>query len=108
MSDGGTNDADQAAATFANLNQHNRQTRNEDLELHVIAFGRGADTRQLQAISRASPMGRVHMSSDTVGLSRIFCEIATGGEEVATALQTEIGKEISEAVSDTLSMEFLS
>ncbi|CAB9511747.1 expressed unknown protein [Seminavis robusta] len=107
MSDGGTNDARQAAATLQSLNAQVLQKHGSDLELHVIAFGNGADTEQLQQIAHSSPKGRVHLSSDTVQLSNIFATIA-GGHHVATALQSEIAKEISEAVSDTLSLEYLS
>lgn len=106
MSDGGTSDSAQAASTFKALNQTVKQKHGSDLELHVVAFGGGADTRQLQEISQASPKGRVHLSSDTVQLSSIFVGIA-GGRHVATALQDEIAKEISEAVSETLSLEYL-
>lgn len=107
MSDGGANDATTAAATFRALNASICQKHGSDLELHVIAFGSGADTQQLQLIAGSSPKGRVHLSSDTVQLSNIFASIA-GGNGVATALQGEIAKEISAAVSDTLSLEYLS
>ena len=107
MSDGGTNDAAAAASTLTALNRSVLQKHGSDLDLHVIAFGYGADTTQLQQISRASPKGRVHLSSDTVNLSSIFVGIA-GGQQVAAALQEEIGKEISDAVADTLCLGYLS
>ena len=107
MSDGGTNDAAPAASTFAALNQKVQQKYGDDLDLYVIAFGHGADTAQLQQISRSSPKGRVRLCSDTVQLTNIFVNIAAG-QEVATALKEEIGKEISDAVSDTLCLGYLS
>lgn len=107
MSDGGTNDAPKSAAILTALNGQVRQTYGKDLELHVIAFGNGADTQQLSQIAGSSRLGRVHLSSDTVQLTKIFVNMA-GGQHVATALQGEITKEISEAVSDTLSLEYLS
>ena len=106
MSDGGTNDSHIAARTFSALNSTVRSKHGSDLDLHVIAFGGGADRRQLQEIRQASPNGVVHLSSDTVQLSNIFVGIA-GGQQVATALQNEIAKEISEAVSESLSLEYL-
>ena len=107
MSDGGSGDAAQAASTFSALNQQVKQKHGCDLDLHVIAFGGGADTQQLQQIAHSSPKGRVHLSSDSVQLSNIFVSIA-GGQQVATVLQEEIGREISDAVSDTLSLGYLS
>jgi von Willebrand factor type A domain len=107
MSDGGTNDSASAATILSNLNGQVRQKYGNDLELHVIAFGNGADTQQLSHIANSSPMGRIHMSSDTIQLTNIFITMA-GGQHLATALQSEIGKEISEAVSNTLSLEYLS
>mmetsp|Transcript_18198 Transcript_18198/g.39423 ORF Transcript_18198/g.39423 Transcript_18198/m.39423 type:complete len:1024 (+) Transcript_18198:344-3415(+) len=106
MSDGGTNDADSAAATFSHINSSTKSTFGEDLELHVVAFGNGADTRQLQAISRSSPKGKVHVSGTVGELSNIFVNIA-GGQDVAQVLQAEVAKRISEAVADRLSMEYL-
>lgn len=108
MSDGGANDALTAASSFTALNRQVIQKHGSDLDLHIIAFGSGADTQQLQQISKASPKGRVYLSSDTVQLTNIFVSIAGGGQQVATVLQEEIGKEISEAVSDTLCLGYLS
>ena len=106
MSDGGTDDAPTAASTFRAVNQQVRQKHGCDLDLHVIAFGSGADTQQLQQICQSSPKGRVYLSSDTVQLTNIFVNIA-GGTQVATVLQEEIAREISDAVSDTLSLGYL-
>jgi Mg-chelatase subunit ChlD len=106
MSDGGTNDAAAAATVFATLNQGIRQRCNNDLELHVIGFGGGADTQQLQQIARASPSGKVYTSADTAELSSIFVNIA-GGQDVGIILTAEVGKRISEAVADRLAVEYL-
>ena len=107
MSDGAACDSVVVASTLSSLNHQVMQKHGDDLDLHVIAFGHGADTQQLQHISQASPKGRVHLSSDTVQLNNIFVNIA-GGQQLATVLQEEIGKEISEAVSDTLCLGYLS
>ncbi len=106
MSDGGTWDADAAAGKFSQLNRNIRQSHDHDLELHVIAFGGGASTTQLQQITGSSRNGKLHTSADTTALSNIFVEIA-GGANVAEKLEAEIGKRISDAVSDRLSVEYL-
>jgi Mg-chelatase subunit ChlD len=103
MSDGGSaGDASRAAAEFSTLNSEIES----DLELHVIAFGSGADMGQLQQIAGASPNGKVYSSADTTELSNTFVEIASG-QDVAGLLEAEIGKRISEAVTDKLSLEYL-
>ena len=76
------------------------------MELHVIAFGAGVNTAQLTQIAGASHKGKVHSSADTAELSNIFVDIA-GGQDVASLLEAEIGKRISEAVTDRLSLEYL-
>jgi uncharacterized protein YegL len=106
MSDGGTGDAPKDASTFRAINQQVQQKHGCDLDLHVIAFDSGADTQQLQQICQSSPKGRVYLSSDTVQLTNIFVNIA-GGTQVATVLQEEIAREISDAVSDSLSLGYL-
>jgi uncharacterized protein YegL len=107
MSDGQASDWRSAAVEFAVLNQELKQQSNVDLELHVIGFRSGTDTAQLQSIARASPNGRVHTASDVDNLSKIFVQIAGGGDAVASVLESEIGKRISDAVSDRLSAEYL-
>jgi hypothetical protein len=106
MSDGGTYDAAAAANVFATLNHGVRQRCNNDLELHVIGFGGGADTQQLQQIASASPNGKLYTSADTAELSSIFVNIA-GGQDVGIILTAEVGKRISEAVADRLAVEYL-
>jgi uncharacterized protein YegL len=98
MSDGCAGDSQAAANTFGTLN---------DVELHVIGFGGGTDTSQLQQIARASVNGKVHTASDIDSLSKVFVQIATGGDDVAKVLEAEIGKRISEAVTNRLSAEYL-
>jgi Mg-chelatase subunit ChlD len=106
MSDGMAPDASAAAGAFSMLNREIRHRLESDLELHVIAFGSGVDTAQLQQIAGASRNGKVHSSADTTELSNIFVEIASG-QDVAGLLEAEIGKRISEAVTDKLSLEYL-
>ena len=106
MSDGGTNDASAAAGTFAQLNSNIRQSHGSDLELHVIAFGSGASTSQLQQIASSSRNSKLHTSANTAELTNIFVEIA-GSSNVTEMLEAEIGKRISEAVSDRLSLEYI-
>lgn len=106
MSDGETYDAPAAAGKFSELNRNVRQRTGNDLELHVIAFGSGASTGQLQTIANSSRAGKLHLSADTAQLSNIFVEIASGGD-VVEVLQAEIGKRISDAVSDRLSLEYI-
>lgn len=47
-----------------------------------------------------------YSSLDTADLSNIFVKIATG-KEAAKVLETEVGKRISEAVMDKLSLEYM-
>ena len=106
MSDGEANDAHDATEKFSELNRNIHQSHADDLELHVIAFRGGASTTQLQQIAGSSRNGKLHTSADTAELSDIFVEIA-GGADVAVQLEAEIGKRISDAVSDKLSVEYL-
>jgi hypothetical protein len=60
----------------------------------------------LGRIASSSPNGSVCSSADTTELSRVFVEIA-GGAHVAGLFEAEIGKRVSEAVSDKVALEFL-
>ncbi|KAL7554369.1 hypothetical protein ACHAWF_017810 [Thalassiosira exigua] len=104
MSDGQASDATQAAREFTLLNDYVRQQTSDDLELHVIAFG-SALQAQLKQIASASPSGKFHASANTADLANVFVGIATN-QNVATLLESEIAKQISEAVSDKLSLEY--
>ena len=108
MSDGGTssNDAAAAAREFSLLNHHVLQKSGNDLELHVIAFGAGANQLQLQQIAGASKVGKVHASSNVADLASVFVRIAATNTDVATLLGSEIGKRMAETVSDKLSLEY--
>ena len=107
MSDGCAGDATEAASTFSSTNQSVTSTYDgNDLELHVIAFGDGASRSQLEEIANASPCGKVYTSATTADLSDIFGKIASG-QDVATVLQAEVAKRISEAVADRLAIEYL-
>jgi Mg-chelatase subunit ChlD len=105
MSDGEANDAYKAAREFSTLNGHITRNSGKDLELHVIAFGNGAMHAQLEEIARASKAGQVHASANVADLASVFVEIATN-ENVATVLESEIAKRMSEAISDKLSLEY--
>jgi hypothetical protein len=105
MSDGEANDASKAAREFSTLNGHITRNSGKDLELHVIAFGNGAMHAQLEEIARASKAGQVHASANVADLASVFVEIATN-ENVATVLESEIAKRMSEAISDKLSLEY--
>ena len=59
---------------------------------------------QLNQIASASKCGKVHSSSNCAELASVFVDIAT--THVATVLESEIAKRISEAVSDKLSIEY--
>ena len=107
MSDGMANDSQSAANHFSAFNQELKIRSGSDLELHVIGFGGGTDTTQLQQIAGASANGRVHTASDIDSLSKVFVQIAGGGDAVASVLEAEIGKRISDAVTDRLSAEYL-
>ena len=91
MSDGQANDADAAAREFSILNQRVSSLTGNDLELHVIAFGGGASIAQLEAIARASKIGKVHTSANVADLTSVFVSIATNAN-VATVLESEIAK----------------
>lgn len=130
MSDGQAGDAPHAAAAFSQLNDSIYRSTNDHLELHVIgeyctsalimfaffyvlmkferlvsAFGSGTNQAQLQQIAGASRNGNVHSSSDCSELASVFVNIAAN-TNVATLLESEIAKRISEAVSDKLSLEY--
>ena len=101
MSDGASHDASAAAREFSVVSR----AADKDLELHVIAFGAGADNAQLQLIARASKAGKVHTSANIADLTSVFVAIATN-ENVVTVLESEIAKRLSDAVSDKLSLEY--
>ncbi|VEU39668.1 unnamed protein product [Pseudo-nitzschia multistriata] len=105
ISDGCADDSEQAASFFETLNQE-MKNRYGDIELHVIGFRGGTDSSQLQKISRASANGRVHTADDIDSLTKVFVQIASG-DAVASALEEEIGKRISDAVTDRISAEYL-
>jgi hypothetical protein len=107
MSDGGAPDAHEAANTFSTLNQEIKSRFGDDLELHVIAFGLHASRQQLELIAGTSQNGKVRMSADSADLSNVFVNIA-GGQDVTSVLEDEIGKRISEAVTDKLCLEYMS
>lgn len=48
---------------------------------------------------------KVHTSANTADLAGVFVSIATN-QNVATLLESEIAKRMSEAVSDKLSLEY--
>ena len=98
MRDGCANDSQAAANQFASL---------DNIELHVIGFGHGTDTAQLLEIARSSKNSKVHTASNIDSLSKVFAQIATGGDDVVKALETEIGKRISDAVTERLSAEYM-
>jgi len=105
MSDGGSGDAPSAAQEFSVLNDLVIQTSGKDLELHVIAFGSGADNAQLQQIANASKAGKVYTSANVADLASLFVSIAANSN-IATVLESEIAKRLSEAVSEKLSLEY--
>jgi hypothetical protein len=105
MSDGQAGDAAAAAQEFSALNNIILSETEQDLELHVIAFGSGTNNAQLQQIARASKIGQVHASSNAADLAKVFVGIASN-TNVATMLESEITKRISDAVSDKLSLEY--
>jgi len=109
MSDGWADETDaiNTAHIFYQLNVEVRRRWGVDMELHVIAFGSGLDTRQLAGIARSSAQGRIHSSANVSQLGDIFVEIATTSSNVASALESEIGRRISDAVSDKISLEYL-
>eukprot|EP00957_Ditylum_brightwellii_P144979 11042106-Ditylum_brightwellii.AAC.1 len=108
MSDGEAGDANEAATRFSQLNnsfQGHIANANE-LDLNVIAFGSGASHEQLKKIASSSRNGKFQMSADTAELSNIFVQIADKGQ-VVNLLEAEIGKRISDAVSDRLALEYV-
>jgi len=109
MSDGevGDDDAKQAANRFSNFNTTLQDRLENELELNVIAFGSMACHTQLKHIANSSQNGRFHMSTDTAELSNLFVQIADAGFHVADLLEAEIGKRISDAVSDKLALEYI-
>ena len=82
-----------------------RQCAGADLELHVIAFGAGANTMQLRTIAQSSRNGKVYTSANTAKLSNIFVDIA-GGQDVSGVLEAKIGKRIGDAVASKLELEY--
>jgi energy-coupling factor transporter ATP-binding protein EcfA2 len=106
MSDGMADDSADAAATFRALNRDLVSRSGDELDLNVVGFGGGTDTRQLLEIANASRNGRVHSTSDVNDLSKTFIQIA-GGNNVAHVLEAEIGRRISDAVTNRLAAEYL-
>jgi uncharacterized protein YegL/GTP-binding protein EngB required for normal cell division len=107
MSDGEADDALHAAAEFEKLGHHIQDKYHQDLELHVIAFGYGVNTQQLQRIAQSSQLGKVHTSAGTAELSNIFVDIASSNQNVVEILEEEIAKRISDVVSDKLTLEYM-
>ncbi|KAL7474124.1 hypothetical protein ACHAW6_000118 [Cyclotella cf. meneghiniana] len=105
MSDGQAGDSDAAAQEFSALNSIIVSQTEKDLELHVVAFGTGTDNAQLWRIARSSNIGKVYSSLNAADLAQTFVSIASN-QDVATLLESEITKRISEAVSDKLSLEY--
>lgn len=109
MSDGlaDERDAEYTASIFKRTTEKVRIHDGNDISLHVIAFGPGMDQRQLLNIMHSSSNGRIHSSANASQLSDIFIEIAKTTSDVAAILEAEIGRRISEAVSDKVSLEYL-
>lgn len=109
MSDGVADETDAliTAQIFKNLSQEVHRRWGNELELHVIAFGPGLDTRQLAHITRSSGRGKIHTSANATQLSDVFVEIAQSSSDVAGILEAEIGRRISQAVSDKVELEYL-
>jgi len=105
MSDGEAADAAAAAAEFSSLRNQILQRHNRDLELHVIAFGLAKMT-QLQKIASSSDIGKLYTSADTAELSNIFVNIASR-VDVASLVETEVAKRVSDLIEDRLSLEFM-
>jgi hypothetical protein len=74
------------------------------LELYVVGFGSGADTGNLQALADAGK-GKV-IKADAGQLVNTFIKIASNSTPT-DALFSEIGKRISEQVSEKLILDFL-
>ncbi|KAL7557640.1 hypothetical protein ACA910_001244 [Epithemia clementina (nom. ined.)] len=106
MSDGAAGDAAEAAISFSSINRSVQSRFADNLELHVIAFGDGANISQLQQIANASTRGKTYTSGSTAELYNIFVSIA-GGRDVTQVLQAEVTKRISDSVADRLSIEYL-
>ncbi len=109
MSDGLADEGDAiyTADLFKETSGEVRNRTGSDLDLHVIAFGSGMDTRQLVNIMHSSNRGRIHSSANSAQLSRIFIEIAKATSDVASVLEAEIGRRITEVVSDKVALEYL-
>jgi uncharacterized protein YegL len=105
MSDGEAGDTAAATQEFSALNASLYAQSEQDLELHVVAFGSGASHAQLRLIAGASKVGKVHSSANAADLANVFVSIASNNN-VGTLLESEITKRISEAVSDKLTMEY--
>ena len=92
MSDGGAGDASAAAAQqFSALNTSVLQSSGQDLQLHVIAFGSGANKVQQNLIANASKTGKVHTSANISDLANVFVNIAST-QDVTTLLEPEVAK----------------
>lgn len=101
MTDGGARDIGAACDTMRAIH-HNLASRG--LELFVVGFGSGADTSNLQALANAGN-GKV-VTASFGGLVSAFVKIAASSTPT-DALFSEIGKRISEQVSEKLILDFL-
>jgi hypothetical protein len=101
MTDGGASDIGQACNTMRSI-QSRMAIRG--LQLHVIGFGSGVDTGNLQQLAAAGN-GQV-VTAAQGNLVSAFVKIAANSAPTDNLFK-EIGKRISEEVSEKLILDFL-
>jgi len=78
-----------------------------ELQVHVIAFGAGANTRPLEGIANAcGANGKFHSAADNGMLSQTFKAIASGCSAM-DGLINQFGQKISEQVANKLFLDYL-
>jgi uncharacterized protein YegL len=101
MSDGGAGDSEQAARTMGRMRTAHYAS---GFTAHVIAFGSGADMTALRRISTEG--GTTVLTTPPGSLTSVMVNIAAG-TQASDALFKEIGRQIAEAVSTRLILDFL-
>jgi uncharacterized protein YegL len=79
--------------------------RARGLQVHVVAFGCGADSRKLQALAAAG-RGTFHNAPDGAALGHTFASIAAQGG-VATEMIKAFGSYVSENIANKLALEYM-
>eukprot|EP01127_Copromyxa_protea_P008978 TRINITY_DN2080_c0_g1_i4.p1 TRINITY_DN2080_c0_g1~~TRINITY_DN2080_c0_g1_i4.p1 ORF type:complete len:7466 (-),score=1064.85 TRINITY_DN2080_c0_g1_i4:44-22441(-) len=102
MSDGGSGEgASQCSKAVQDL-----KSQHPSLQVHMIGFGSGADTGQLQKMATAGG-GKFHFASIGADLVQAFSSIAGSNDSALKQLSTKIGTSLSNQIRDKIIVDYL-